>query len=180
VRRALRLAAGPVVLAAALAVPGTALAAPPPSGGDVRVDPPLVVPGAVYPVEGIVFPTATADGAVVTGGGTVRMSADVMFEVDRAALTPRARDELARLVEQLRGAGVRTVEVVGHTDASGADDYNLRLSQARADAVRAELAAGLGPSVAVTATGRGEAEPVADNATGEGRALNRRVQVSYS
>jgi outer membrane protein OmpA-like peptidoglycan-associated protein len=164
------------VPAAAAAV--LALLAPAPPGGDVRIDPPLVKPDAVYPVEGISFPVGTGDGAVVEGGGTIGMSADVMFDFDRATLTPRARAELARLAPMLRGA--TRVDVVGYTDDRGADDYNLRLSQARADAVRAEIAAALGPGVVVTALGKGEADPIADNATAAGRALNRRVMVSYS
>ncbi|MCO1658069.1 OmpA family protein [Pseudonocardia humida] len=171
-------AAAAIAAAVAVAAPATAPAGGP--DGDVRIDPPLVKPNAVYPVEDIVFPTATADGAVVEGGGSVQMSADVMFAFDRAELTQRARDELARIVPMLQAAGSTRVEVVGHTDDRGADDYNLLLSQARADAVRAELAAALGPAVAVTATGKGETEPVSDNATEAGRSLNRRVEIVYA
>jgi len=172
------LAGAAVAVGLVLAAPGAALAGG--RDGDVRIDPPLVKPNALYPVEDIMFPTATGDGAVVEGGGTVQMSADVMFEFDRAVLTPRAVEELARLVPMLRDARATRIAVAGHTDDRGADDYNLRLSQARADAVAAELAAALGPAVAVSATGRGEAEPVADNATEAGRSLNRRVQIVYS
>jgi outer membrane protein OmpA-like peptidoglycan-associated protein len=176
---ALALAGLAAVVVAVVPVP--AAAAAPPPGTDVRVDPPPVAPGAVYPVEPIVFPTATADGAVVVeGGGSVRMSADVMFDVDRAALTPRAGEELARLVGELRAAGVRRVEVVGHTDDRGDEADGLRLSLARAEAVCDALAAALGPGVEFAADGRGGAEPVADNATDAGRALNRRVQVTHS
>ncbi|WP_214407327.1 OmpA family protein [Pseudonocardia lacus] len=171
-------AACAAAVAVAVAAPATALAGG--AGTDVRIDPPLLKPNAVYPVEDIVFPTATADGAVVEGGGTVEMAADLMFDFDRAVLTQRARDELARLVPMLRAAGTTRIDVVGHTDDRGADDYNLRLSQARADAVRVELAAALGPAVAVTATGKGETEPVGDNATEAGRTLNRRVQIVYA
>ena len=53
-----------------------------------------VQPGAAYPVEAIVFPEGSADGAVMETGTSIDMSADVMFEVDSAELTPRADDEL--------------------------------------------------------------------------------------
>jgi OOP family OmpA-OmpF porin len=171
-------AATVVAMAAAVAVPATALAGA--ADRDVQVDPPLIRPGATYPVEDVMFPTATADGAVIEGGGTVRMSADLMFDFDSSVLTARAREEIARLVPMLRAAGSTRIDVVGHTDDRGADAYNLGLSQGRAAAVRDELAAAIGPPVVVTANGRGEAEPVADNTTEAGRTLNRRVQITYA
>jgi outer membrane protein OmpA-like peptidoglycan-associated protein len=173
-----------VAVAAAVVAGSLALAVPagaaPRPGAVARIDPPLVKPNAVYPVEPIVFPEASLDGAVVVSGSTIEMSADVMFDVDRAELTPRAHDELVRVVGELRAAAATKVDVVGYTDNVGTDAYNLRLSQARAASVRAELTAALGPAVPVGATGKGEAEPVADNATPAGRSLNRRVRITYS
>ncbi|RMF59783.1 MAG: OmpA family protein, partial [Bacteroidetes bacterium] len=65
----------------------------------------------------------------------------------------------------------------GHTDSTGPDDYNLRLSQARAEAVRAYLIErfGIAPERLV-ARGYGESQPIADNVTATGRTLNRRVE----
>ena len=179
-RRAAMVAA---VVAGLLLVPAVAFAATPapPGDGDLVVDPPLTRAGAVYPVERLLFPQASADGAVVDGGdGGFRMAADVMFEFDRADLTARAGAEIVRIAGELRAAhpeGLRAVEVVGHTDATGDDTYNLRLSERRAESVRTALAAALGPGVEVLASGRGEAEPIADDATPDGQALNRRVEV---
>jgi outer membrane protein OmpA-like peptidoglycan-associated protein len=166
----------PLAVAALLAGPATASA---PEGRTVRVDPPLVKPGATYPVEPIVFPEGSADGAVMESGNTIDMSADVMFEVDRAELTPRADDEIVRIVGELRSTVLTRADVVGYTDSTGSAGHNLTLSRARAESVRAALAAALAPGVPISAAGKGEAEPIADNATAEGRAMNRRVRISY-
>jgi outer membrane protein OmpA-like peptidoglycan-associated protein len=166
------LAAGPL-----LAGPAAADA---PGGGAVRIDPPLVKPGATYPVEPIVFPEGTADGAIMESGNTIDMSADVMFEVDRAELTPRANDEIIRIVGELRSTVLTRADVVGYTDSTGSAAHNLVLSRARAESVRTALVAALGAGVPITASGKGEAEPVADNATAAGRAMNRRVRITYS
>jgi outer membrane protein OmpA-like peptidoglycan-associated protein len=151
-----------------------------PGGGPVRIDPPLVKPGATYPVEQIVFPEGTVDGAVMESGNTIDMSADVMFEIDRAELTPRANDEIVRIVGELRASVLTRADVVGYTVSTGSAAHNLALSQARAESVRGALSAALGAGVPITAAGKGEADPVADNATAEGRAMNRRVRITYS
>ena len=170
------------VLVALVAVPVLAVpaAAEVPPDGPVRSDPPLVKPGATYPVEPIVFPEATGDGAVMQSGNTIMMSADVMFEVDRAELTPRAWQELGRLVGQLRITTLTRADVVGYTDSTGSAGHNLTLSKARAESVRSALAQALASGLPISATGKGEAEPIADNATVEGRAMNRRVMITYT
>jgi OOP family OmpA-OmpF porin len=71
------------------------------------------------------------------------------------------------------------VEIAGHTDSKGSDSYNQALSQRRAEAVREELVAhGINASN-LTARGYGESDPVADNATEEGREQNRRVELRH-
>jgi outer membrane protein OmpA-like peptidoglycan-associated protein len=167
------------VLSAASLLAGPA-AASAPEGGTVRIDPPLVKPGATYPVEPIVFPEGSADGAVMESGNSIDMSADVMFEVDRAELTPRANDEIVRIVGELRSTVLTRADVVGYTDSTGSAGHNRTLSRARAESVRSALAAALGAGVPLTAAGKGEADPIADNATAEGRAMNRRVRITYS
>jgi outer membrane protein OmpA-like peptidoglycan-associated protein len=139
-------------------------------------------PGATYLVEPIRFPTTSADGAVIDNGDrSFRLASDVLFEFDRSDLTPRARQEIAEIATKLSAdpaAAVTSVDVVGHTDDVGDIPYNDRLSLARAESVRAELAAALGPGITVTATGRGEGEPIAENTTDAGRAVNRRVEIA--
>jgi outer membrane protein OmpA-like peptidoglycan-associated protein len=145
----------------------------------LQVVPPPDLPIAEAPVQDIVFPEATADGAILDkGDGDFRLASDVLFEFDRADLTPRATTELTRVADELRAAGATTVEVVGHTDDIGEDAYNTQLSQARAESVREALDTALGPGVTIQATGRGESEPIADNTTVEGQAANRRVEVT--
>lgn len=119
--------------------------------------------------------------AVAAVGAQLRLSFDaaVLFDVGQADLRPQAQAELAAAAARLKamGDGIR-VTVEGHTDSTGSDADNLRLSEARARAVWARLATEVAlPAAAVTVRGLGESRPVADNDTEEGRALNRRVEL---
>ncbi|MFS2292423.1 MAG: OmpA family protein [Actinomadura sp.] len=115
---------------------------------------------------------------------TVRISADVLFDFGEATLTDAAKRRIARLAERL-GDADGTVEVSGHTDSIGDDDSNMRLSEQRAEAVKAELERSLrNPSLKIEARGYGETRPVAPNERNgeddpEGRAKNRRVDITY-
>jgi OOP family OmpA-OmpF porin len=105
----------------------------------------------------------------------------VNFDFDKAEIRPDAAvilDEAAALLsDALRDCPTRSVSVEGHTDATGADDYNQALSERRANAVMDHLA-GKGVSPArLSAKGFGESNPIATNETREGRALNRRVEL---
>ena len=80
-------------------------------------------------------------------------------------------------MDKLRNADVVSIKVIGHTDSKGSDAYNQALSERRASSVASYLLSqGLSPNK-LTSEGRGESEPVADNATDEGRAKNRRVEL---
>lgn len=117
-------------------------------------------------------------------GTRVQLSADTLFEFDKAVLTPAAETNLRRTADLVRQGGRGTVTVIGHTDSKGDEAYNLDLSKRRAAAVASWLQAQSGMEARTFAVeGRGEAEPVAPN-TGpdgsddpEGRARNRRVTV---
>jgi outer membrane protein OmpA-like peptidoglycan-associated protein len=109
--------------------------------------------------------------------GLTTLDAEVLFETDRAELRPDACRELAPLAESLRGSTMLAV-IAGFTDARGSVEHNRELSQRRADAVRAYLLSEGVASAQVVAEGLGEASPIATNATEQGRALNRRVEVS--
>ncbi|MWA00611.1 OmpA family protein [Actinomadura sp. LD22] len=130
---------------------------------------------AVVPLE-----TEDVNGSQVT----VHISADVLFDFGKAALTDAARRRIADLVPRLRDAR-GTVQVSGHTDAVGSPPYNLDLSRRRAEAVKAELAKALGgTALRIDAKGYGETRPIAPNSVGgkddpSGRAKNRRVDISY-
>lgn len=107
------------------------------------------------------------------------LPADVLFAVGSATLTPAAQATVAQVAVRVKERTRGEVTIVGHTDSTGTSALNTELSLARARAVQAALPPGVGPQVTLTATGRGKDEPVADNATDEGRTLNRRVTVTY-
>lgn len=107
----------------------------------------------------------------------VTMPQDILFAVDSAALRPDLVADLNAVARNLQEYPDTTVQVIGHTDNTGSADYNLDLSQRRADAVAAELRAGGVSSGRIVAYGRGESQPVASNLTEEGRAQNRRVEI---
>ncbi len=107
--------------------------------------------------------------AVVLGGNRT-------FGVGEDSLSPMAHSEIGLIAEELLRWD-HPISIEGHTDSTGGPELNLSLSEDRAAAVRAALVAhGLAPS-AVTSTGFGLTRPVADNATADGRASNRRVEI---
>jgi len=110
------------------------------------------------------------------------LAADVLFAFDSAELSPDARRRVQQLGTEVAGrAAPGQVSIVGHTDAEASDAYNDDLSRRRAQAVADVLSPMLAPAgVTLVVEGRGEREPVADNATPEGRQLNRRVSVGFT
>lgn len=108
---------------------------------------------------------------------TLSDASNVLFDFDKSDLTPAAKAQLDTLMDKLRNADVVSIKVIGHTDSKGSDAYNQALSERRASSVAAYLLSqGLAPNK-LTSEGRGESEPVADNASDEGRAENRRVEL---
>lgn len=91
----------------------------------------------------------------------------------------RAINAIASVIRKCLADTELNAEIGGHTDSQGGDDLNLELSQARADAVRTALIARGITQVDITARGYGEAEPIADNETEEGRAANRRTTIAW-
>lgn len=110
------------------------------------------------------------------GDRTIYTLDGTAFAAGKAELTAAARARLVRLSAQLPASG--TIRIEGHTDSSGSDAANLALSQQRADAVRRALAEAGVAAARMQAVGRGEADPITDNGTAEGRARNRRVEIS--
>lgn len=115
---------------------------------------------------------AMDDGALL-----VRLPAAEGFARNSAAPTPTLRSMLDRVAQILADAPETELKVLGHTDSIGSELHNLRLSIQRAEAVM-EYLRGRGIAlVRLSADGRGEAEPIADNVTEYGRATNRRVEL---
>jgi OOP family OmpA-OmpF porin len=107
----------------------------------------------------------------------VSFAAEALFDFDKAIVKPDGKAALDDLMAKLQGMNTEVMIAVGHTDSVGSDAYNSKLSLRRADAVKAYLVSkGLDPARLYT-EGKGEAQPIADNATAEGRSRNRRVTI---
>ena len=100
-----------------------------------------------------------------------------MFSHDGATLSAGLQQQLTQVANALSSLSFSHAMVLGHTDSSGKLAYNNKLSQQRAQQVKAFLLERGLPANQLSAEGRGPAEPIADNATAEGRAANRRVEV---
>ena len=109
----------------------------------------------------------------------VQETVSVNFRVNSAVLSPEAKSQLDALAAKTTGARAFMIEVAGHTDSTGSDAKNFRLSRARADAVVQYLAVQHKIPLRrfVTPMGYGKTDAVADNTTREGRTQNRRVDV---
>jgi outer membrane protein OmpA-like peptidoglycan-associated protein len=110
-------------------------------------------------------------------GVVITLSGSVLFASNKATLLPEARTRLAQVAASLLETKERHLDVQGYTDSQGKDAYNRDLSQRRADAVRTFLVANGYPPDLIVAKGAGNTMPIADNATPEGRANNRRVEI---
>lgn len=175
---ALAVALTPGVAAAGPSAPGGP-AAPPqdePSGRERSVE---LVPRVVDLGHRSAALDDSEQTTVTRRRTTVVFAADVFFDTDRADLTGDARRQIDLLADELAELGGRTVTIEGHTDDQGEPAYNQRLSERRAEAVRAHFAVQLDDTFALEASGYGETRPVAPNDTDDGRARNRRVVISY-
>ena len=104
---------------------------------------------------------------------------NVHFEFDKATLTTADKAQLDTVASRLKTeASSARLSVSGHTDSVGSDSYNQRLSEKRATSVRDYLiSSGVPSSSFISVKGVGEAQPVADNKTADGRAMNRRTEI---
>lgn len=155
--------APPPVAAPAPALAPAAVAPPPPP-------PPMAAP-APAPAPADVFRTQIIEKPVRLEGAN--------FATGSSRLLAGAGGKLDEVVSAAQQYPEIDLTVTGYTDSTGSAQVNERLSKARADAVKAYL---VGKGVAasrITTSGRGAAEPIADNATADGRAQNRRVEIRY-
>lgn len=115
-----------------------------------------------------------------TARGLIVNMPDVLFGFDQYTLKPEARERLAKISGIILAYPDLKLNIEGHTDSIGSDEYNQQLSEKRAEAVRGYLVSqGVRPDD-VSAIGLGKANPVADNSSASGRKLNRRVEMIVS
>ncbi|MDM7943234.1 MAG: OmpA family protein [Hydrogenophaga sp.] len=122
-------------------------------------------------------PARAPAAAPAPAASKVTYAADAFFDFDKAVLKPEGKAKLDDLASKVSGINLEVVIAVGHTDSTGAAGYNQALSNRRAEAVKAYLVSKGIESNRIYTEGKGLTQPVADNATREGRAKNRRVEV---
>jgi outer membrane protein OmpA-like peptidoglycan-associated protein len=115
-----------------------------------------------------------------TARGLIANMSDVLFKTGSYELLPGARERLAKVSGIVLAHPGLHLDVEGHTDSVGSDDYNMQLSQRRAEAVRNYFIEQGVPQDAIEAHGFGKSQPVASNDTPEGRQQNRRVELVLS
>jgi outer membrane protein OmpA-like peptidoglycan-associated protein len=115
-----------------------------------------------------------------TARGLIVNMSDVLFDTAKFSLRPLAREKLAKVAGIVSGHPGLRLDVEGHTDSVGGDEYNQRLSEQRGSSVRDYLIQQGMPGSSVTTKGFGKTQPVASNDTAQGRQQNRRVELVIS
>jgi len=152
----------------ALAAPAApAAAAPAAAAAAAAAAPKAAAPAAAAPKA----------AAPAAAAAKVTYAADAFFDFDKSVLKPEGKAKLDDLTGKVKGINLEVIIAVGHTDSTGADAYNQKLSVARAEAVKAYLVSKGIEKNRVYTEGKGEKAPVADNKTKEGQAKNRRVEI---
>ncbi|CCH55465.1 OmpA/MotB domain protein [Fibrisoma limi BUZ 3] len=111
-------------------------------------------------------------------GIKITFGSDILFDVDSYQLKPDTKRQLTEFAQTLTKYEDTDILVEGHADATGSDDYNLKLSRQRADAVAGYLREQGVKASRLDEKGYGEAQPIADNSTESGRQKNRRVDIA--
>lgn len=135
-----------------------------------------LAPPASGPEAPVPDVTGEAVGACAARASDLAARTPIVFEPGSSTLAAESAPVLAEITEALRACPDAAIDVGGHTDSQGSEEGNLRLSQARADAVLAALRQPDLPLPNLVSRGYGEANPIADNATEEGRSRNRRIE----
>ena len=114
----------------------------------------------------------------VEEGIAVSFDSGILFDVDSSNLKTEGYSNLQKLANILKRDNETILMIVGHTDSTGDEAYNMGLSQRRAQSAKTYLESQGLPSARLQTTGRGELEPIGDNSTDSGRQKNRRIEVA--
>ena len=149
----------------------------------------LPLSGKILEIKGV---TRGVSGIIEELGGKVtdrevrlELSADVLFDFNKADIKPAAVETLSKVAQVIKNYGNAPVSIEGHTDSVGADDYNLKLSESRAQSVKTwmQKQGGIG-AARMSIKGWGESKPAAPNSKADGkddpeaRQKNRRVEIT--
>ena len=152
-----------------------------PAMANGECDPDLVAKPAAAPVAPRAAPAAPAAPALAPKpkpvAEKITFAADVLFDFDKATLKPAGQSKLDDLASKVKDINLEVVIAIGHTDSIGDDAYNQKLSIRRAESVKAYLVSKGVEANRVYTEGKGEKQPVASNATKDGRQKNRRVEI---
>ncbi len=173
-----------------IAVDGSGCPLPPPPVVPVQLsldnnECPIKIDGADRDRDGILdsmdqCPNTPCDFSVDSKGCPIKATLRIHFQTDKAYITDYSRPKVERFAQFLLNNKGSNVHIVGHTDWRGSDGYNMVLSKKRAASIRKALIEYGVSASRITSTGKGESEPIADNNTKEGMALNRRIEVTLT
>ena len=153
----------------AIVAPRAAAPAPAPAAA------PAPAPRAAAPAAPAPAPRAAAPAPAAAT--KVTYAADTFFDFNKSVLKADGKAKLDDLAGKVKAINLEVIIAVGHTDSTGSDAYNQKLSVRRADAVKAYLITKGIEKNRVYTEGKGEKQPVADNKTDAGRSKNRRVEI---
>ena len=174
--RAVKDGSGACVVTSGQVLPECAGARPAPAApapaAPARPAPPAAAPAPAAPA-------APARPAPASVRQAVVIQADALFDFDKSVLRPDGRKSIDDALAKMRGVDLEMVIATGHTDSVGTDQYNQRLSERRAAAVKDYLVSKGIAASKITTIGKGESQPVATNKTAEGRQKNRRVDIEF-
>jgi len=165
---------GACVVTSGQVLPECAGPKPPPPAEPAKPAPPAP-PAPPPPAK----PAEPAKPAPQSVRESVVIQADALFDFDKSVLRPDGKKAIDDALAKIQGTDLEMVIATGHTDSIGTEQYNQRLSERRAEAVKQYLVSKGIPASKVTTIGKGESQPVATNKTKEGRQKNRRVDIEF-
>jgi len=127
--------------------------------------------------DGALAPKAAAKPAAGVAQSKITLQADTLYDFDKSTLKPEGMATLDKIARDLSKIKLEVIIAVGNTDSVGTDAYNMALGQRRAQSVKAYLVSKGVDGSRIYTESKGKSNPVASNATAEGRAKNRRTDI---